>query len=392
MSGSKDIRNNNGTISNKNLSKYILKQNKEALRSYATIHSGGIESIMMDDEGLSGFSNTDSRGRRQSKKKAKFNTVRTIESVLNKRILGQDHAINQIVEQITVPITHMNKTGRPLRSLMLCGPTGTGKTETAKILAKKLFHRKVPLIRIDMSEFASEHEYSKLLGAPPGYVGYSSGGALTEAVYKNPRSVVLLDEIEKAHPEIWNKLLQVLDAGRMTDGTGKVVDFSQTLIIMTSNLGASEMSRTRAGFSLGGDEAYQDRQTIAHNAVMRAVKNTMNPEMVGRIDKIVVFNEISKDTARKIVLKELSKIQERQKKEGREVTFSSHDIVDEILRKSNVREGGVRSIQKTIDTMIATPLSKVIENSQEVRNLTLEVSPEGKVLVHETTKESEQTI
>ena len=386
MSKSKRIREADGSISIKGLTKYIIKQNRDILEN-------------SEDEGLVALAalfggDTDSSQdvkKRKKRKPLKFNSLKNLKTALSGSIIGQEKALDAITRQVTVPMSGMSREGKPLRSLMFCGPTGTGKTETAKVIAKHLLKKgEMNLVRIDMSEFAEKHEYTKLLGAPPGYVGYETGGVLTRAVAANPRSVVLLDEVEKAHPDIWNQFLQILDAGRMTDSNGQVVDFTQTIIIMTSNLGAAEMSRTRAGFvTMDSGQAYTDRERNATNAVMRSVEKTMLPELINRIDEIIVFSEIRPEAAREIAVKEIKRIRDTHSTSVRTIMDAPHDIVDEILKKSNISKYGVREIQRTVEKMIVNPLATAIATHPDGNTFTFEMSQDGQVIVRAATEESD---
>ncbi len=206
-----------------------------------------------------------------------------IEDALHRRVVGQDEAVRLVADAIRRSRSGLSDPNRPYGSFLFLGPTGVGKTELCKALAEFLFDSEQHLIRIDMSEFQERHSVARLIGAPPGYVGYEEGGHLTEAVRRKPYSVILLDEVEKAHPDVFNVLLQVLDDGRMTDGQGRTVDFKNTVIVMTSNLGSHKIQQMT---DAGEDEA------LIKIAVLAEVKANFRPEFVNRIDEIVVFHPL----------------------------------------------------------------------------------------------------
>lgn len=224
--------------------------------------------------------------------------LKHLEHTLKQQVIGQDHALAQIAHTIQRSRTGLAEPGKPLGSFLFLGPTGVGKTETAKALARELFNDEKAIIRIDMSEYSEAHSVARLIGAPPGYVGYEEGGQLTEAVRRKPYSVVLFDEVEKAHPQIFNALLQILDDGRLTDGKGRTVSFTHTIIILTSNLGSE----------------YYDKEKDAkkrEQLIMEAIRRFFRPEFINRLDSIVIFNEMSEGMAAQIVEKELQKVIKR---------------------------------------------------------------------------------
>lgn len=295
-----------------------------------------------------------------------FNTMEKLDEELHKEIIGQDEAITNVVDGIVVPAAGLHDSNKPVRSFLFLGPTGVGKTKLATTLAEHVADNPMNVLRIDMSEYSQSHEAAKLLGAPPGYAGFEKGGVLTGAVIENPHSVILLDEVEKAHPKIWDSFLQILDAGRMTDGQGRVADFTQSIIIMTSNLGAAEMSKGSTGFSsVSPEDEYAARQKNSKEVVMRAVKQNFRPELINRIDEIVVFKELSEDTARKIVRKEIQIVSDRMGNSGFSLDKVSDDIIDEILSKSNVTEYGARDIQRVVLRSVSNPVAKVIVRKKE---------------------------
>jgi ATP-dependent Clp protease ATP-binding subunit ClpB len=271
-----------------------------------------------------------------------------IEEKLHERVVGQDEAIHAVSDAIRRSRAGLSDPNRPYGSFMFLGPTGVGKTELCKALANFLFDTEESLIRIDMSEFMEKHSVARLIGAPPGYVGYDEGGYLTEAVRRKPYSVILLDEIEKAHPDVFNVLLQVLDDGRMTDGQGRTVDFKNTVIVMTSNLGSHKIQ------SMDSDDP-----GVMKLAVMAEVRGHFRPEFINRIDEIVVFHGLDEKNIGSIARIQLKNLEARLAKMEMEL-----DITDEALQK--IAEAGydpvygARPLKRAIQQQIENPLSKAI--------------------------------
>jgi ATP-dependent Clp protease ATP-binding subunit ClpC len=236
-----------------------------------------------------------------------------IEAELARRVVGQEEAIKAVARAIRRSRAGVKNPNRPVGSFVFLGPTGVGKTELAKALAEFLFGTEDALVRVDMSEYMERFSTSRLIGAPPGYIGYDDSGQLTEKVRRRPFSLVLLDEIEKAHPEVFNLLLQILEDGRLTDSYGRVVDFRNTILIMTSNIGTRQFTlHTAMGFAKSGDEGHaydKMKETVQHE-----LKRAFNPELLNRIDEVIVFHSLTKDHMRKIVDLLLSQL-ERQLKE-----------------------------------------------------------------------------
>jgi ATP-dependent Clp protease ATP-binding subunit ClpB len=271
-----------------------------------------------------------------------------IEEKLHERVVGQDEAIVAVADAIRRSRAGLSDPNRPYGSFMFLGPTGVGKTELCKALANFLFDTEESMIRIDMSEFMEKHSVARLIGAPPGYVGYDEGGYLTEAVRRKPYSVILLDEVEKAHSDVFNVLLQVLDDGRMTDGQGRTVDFKNTVIVMTSNLGSHKIQ------SMDSDDP-----GVVKLAVMAEVRSHFRPEFINRIDEIVVFHALDEKNIGAIAKIQLKHLEERLAK--MEMTL---DINDEALQK--IAEAGydpvygARPLKRAIQAQIENPLSKLI--------------------------------
>ncbi len=272
-----------------------------------------------------------------------------MEEELHERVIGQDKAIKAISEAIRRARAGLQPPHRPLGSFMFLGPTGVGKTELAKALAEYLFGDESAIIRLDMSEYMEKHAVSKLIGAPPGYVGYEEGGQLTEAVRRKPYSVILLDEIEKAHPDVFNILLQILDDGRLTDAKGRTVDFSNTVIIMTSNVGSEYL------MNLPKEEFEKNYEKIKER-IMEELKRRFRPEFLNRIDEIIIFHPLGKEEIKQIVDLLIKQLNKRLQERGIKVKLTEA-AKDEIAKIGYVPEFGARPLRRTIQREVETPLS-----------------------------------
>ncbi|AXI07571.1 ATP-dependent Clp protease ATP-binding subunit ClpC [Oceanobacillus zhaokaii] len=282
-----------------------------------------------------------------------------MEETLHERVIGQEEAVDAVAKAIRRARAGLKDPKRPIGSFIFLGPTGVGKTELARALAEVMFADEDAMIRIDMSEYMERHSTSRLVGSPPGYVGYDEGGQLTEKVRRKPYSVVLLDEIEKAHPEVFNILLQVLEDGRLTDSKGRVVDFRNTVIIMTSNVGASELKQNKyVGFNLGDEtQDYKDMKS----KVMDELKKVFRPEFLNRIDETIVFHSLEKKHMKNIVVLMIKQLQQRLKEQ--EIDFALTDkAVEKIANEGFDPEYGARplrrSIQKNIEDLLSEELLK----------------------------------
>lgn len=301
---------------------------------------------------------------------------------LSKEVLGQEEAITSVVNALKIPAAGLNLDTKPLRSMLFLGPTGVGKTQMALTIAKELMDKPLSIKRFDMSEFGQEHESSKLLGSPPGYVGFETGGVLTEYVKKRPQSIIILDEIEKAHPKIWTSFLQILDAGRMTDNKGETVDFTKTIIIMTSNIGAGELARPNLGFAaLSEDELFEKRKNDAKLIVTKAVEGIFQPEMVNRIDDQIIFNSLPKAIIRDVVAKELKAITDRIKVRGYTLIEPNDDILDRLAELSDTSKYGAREVQRVVSRTISTLLADKVLTTAEKKNLTLNLNENKDIIV-----------
>ena len=276
-----------------------------------------------------------------------------MEERLHERLIGQHEAVAAVADAIRRARSGLKDPRRPIGSFIFIGPSGVGKTELAKALAGFLFDDEEAIVRIDMSEYREQHTVSRLFGAPPGYVGYEEGGQLTEAVRRRPYRVVLFDEIEKAHPEVWNALLQILDDGRLTDGQGRVVDFRNTVLIMTSNLGTEYVTKSGTlGFLGSTDEGgVGNREKIE-----KALKSAFRPEFLNRIDEIILFSSLSKDDMRKIVALQMEDIQSRLAEHGMKVELTQ-EATDWLANEGYDPAFGARPLKRALQKHVESPLS-----------------------------------
>jgi ATP-dependent Clp protease ATP-binding subunit ClpB len=275
-----------------------------------------------------------------------------LEDELHKRVIGQDEAVTAVAEAVMRARSGLNDPDRPVGSFIFLGPTGVGKTELARALAAFLFDDERSLIRIDMSEYQEKHTVARLVGAPPGYVGYEEGGQLTEAVRRRPYSVVLFDEIEKAHHDVFNVMLQILDDGRLTDGQGRTVDFKNTIVVMTSNVGSTQILEHRGGFEGADYEAMKE-------AVLEEMRGHFRPEFLNRVDEIIVFHALSEAHLKQIVEIQLGRV--RSRLADRHITLTLTDAArGDLVRTGYDPRYGARPLKRAIQKKIETPLGKLL--------------------------------
>ncbi|MEL7020938.1 MAG: AAA family ATPase, partial [Bacteroidota bacterium] len=295
-----------------------------------------------------------------------------LEEHLGKRLIGQHEAVRAVSDAVRRSRAGLSDENRPIGSFIFVGPTGVGKTELAKALAEVLFDDEKAITRIDMSEYQERHAVSRLVGAPPGYVGYDEGGQLTEAVRRRPYSIVLLDEIEKAHPDTFNTLLQVLDDGRLTDNRGRVANFKNTIIIMTSNMGAEKILENFEDLEFVNQEHYEDIIATTKEDVMDALKENMRPEFLNRIDAQIMFLPLTRDEIKQILKLLMKKIVKRLAKQGLSIQLSTA-AVDKLGELGYDPQFGARPMKRVLQREITDPLSKKILASEFVSGDTIYV-------------------
>ncbi len=292
----------------------------------------------------------------QRVQKAETERLRTMDEVLRRRVIGQDEAVETIVKAIRRSRLGLRDPHRPIGTFFFLGPTGVGKTYLAQCLAEEMFGSRDAIIRFDMSEYMEKHAVSLLVGAPPGYVAHEDGGKLTEAVRRKPYSIVLFDEIEKAHPDIFNILLQVLDEGRLTDRQGHVVDFRNTIIILTSNVGTRQLKDFGAGIGFGVSEL--DTKT-SNQMLLKALQKSFPPEFVNRIDNVITFQPLSREALARIVTIEVALLQERLRKTGHQLVLTP-EAETALLERSYDPQNGARPIRRAIQTYLEDPLTDIL--------------------------------
>ncbi|MEK7855838.1 MAG: AAA family ATPase, partial [Acidobacteriota bacterium] len=294
-----------------------------------------------------------------------------MEEKLRTRVIGQDEALEAVSNAVRRARAGLQDPNRPVGSFIFLGPTGVGKTETARALAEFLFDDERSMVRLDMSEYMEKHAVARMIGAPPGYVGYDEGGQLTEAVRRRPYSVVLFDEIEKAHPDVFNVLLQILDDGRLTDSKGRVVDFKNTVLIMTSNLGSREIQAATTN-------PLADRDIRAD--VLQVLRDHFKPEFLNRIDDIVVFGQLAREQIASIIDIQLEKLRKNLDERGIKLEL------DETARELIIQEGydpvyGARPLKRAIQTLIQNPLAVKLLKSEITGGQTIRAVADGGELI-----------
>ncbi len=302
-----------------------------------------------------------------------------LEENLHKRVVGQDEAIKAVADAVRRSRAGLQNEKRPLGSFLFIGTTGVGKTELAKALAEFLFNDENLLTRIDMSEYQESFAVTRLIGAPPGYVGYDEGGQLTEAVRRKPYSVILFDEIEKAHPDVFNILLQVLDDGRLTDGKGRTVNFKNTILIMTSNVGSDIIQEYMSKLdNTDKDKALADCKT----AVMTLLKRTVRPEFLNRIDEIIMFQPLTREDITGILKMQIEQIREMLKERDIIINFSS-EAIDYLSSKGYDIAYGARPIKRLLQKELVNELAIGLINGNISKDKPINVTAKGNTLIFE---------
>jgi ATP-dependent Clp protease ATP-binding subunit ClpC len=304
--------------------------------------------------------------------KAELNQLSNLNKKISGKVIGQEEAVNKVVKAIQRNRAGIKDPNKPIGSFIFLGQTGVGKTQLAKILSSELFNGNDSLIRIDMSEYMEKFAISRLIGAPPGYVGYEEGGQLTEKVRRKPYSVILLDEVEKAHPDIFNMLLQVLDEGTLTDSLGRKVDFKNTVIIMTSNLGARKVKDFGNGVGFGTEAVKSQEAKNIRGTIEKSLKKAFSPEFLNRVDEIVIFNSLEKEDLKKIIDIELQTLIKRTKDLGYEIKISAkalNFLCDKGFDKKYGARPLKRSIQKYVEDLLAEEIIKTNLNKGDSINI-----------------------
>ncbi len=282
-----------------------------------------------------------------------------MDTELRGSVVGQDNAIEKVVKSIRRNRAGLKDPDKPIGTFIFLGPTGVGKTQLAKVLARYLFDKDDALIRIDMSEYMEKFAVSRLIGAPPGYVGYEEGGQLTEKVRRRPYSVILLDEIEKAHPDVFNLLLQVLDDGQITDSLGRKIDFRNSIVIMTSNIGSRQLKDFGAGVGFGTKSQLDQADDITKGVIEKALKNAFAPEFLNRIDDVVLFNNLNQDHIKEIIHIEMKSLLKRVEEIGYKLVVSDKAL-NFIAEKGFDEKYGARPLKRAIQKFLEDPMAEEI--------------------------------
>ena len=323
--------------------------------------------------------------------KNEMDKLANMDNLLNGKVIGQEDAVKKVVKAIQRNRAGLKDPNRPIGTFIFLGTTGVGKTELAKVMARELFDSDDALIRIDMSEYMEKFAVSRLVGAPPGYVGYEEGGQLTEAVRRKPYAVILLDEIEKAHPDVFNILLQILDEGHVTDSLGRKVDFRNTIIILTSNIGTRDLKDFGDGVGFGTSAKKSNTDARARATIESALKKAFSPEFLNRIDDIIIFNALEKEDIKKIIDLELNKLYKRLKKLNYKVQLTD-EAKDFIAEKGWDKDFGARPLKRAIQKYIEDLLAEMLVNKQftEGEEVVLKLNEAKDALEGETSKKSKE--
>ena len=323
--------------------------------------------------------------------KNEMDKLANMDNLLNGKVIGQEDAVKKVVKAIQRNRAGLKDPNRPIGTFIFLGTTGVGKTELAKVMARELFDSDDALIRIDMSEYMEKFAVSRLVGAPPGYVGYEEGGQLTEAVRRKPYAVILLDEIEKAHPDVFNILLQILDEGHVTDSLGRKVDFRNTIIILTSNIGTRDLKDFGDGGGFGTSAKKSNTDARARATIESALKKAFSPEFLNRIDDIIIFNALEKEDIKKIIDLELNKLYKRLEKLNYSIQLTD-DAKDFIAEKGWDKDFGARPLKRAIQKYIEDLLAEMLVNKQftEGEEVVLKLNEAKDALEGETSKKSKE--
>ena len=314
--------------------------------------------------------------------KSEKNKLAILTDKISQKIIGQKEAVKKVVKSIQRNRAGLKEPNKPIGSFIFLGQTGVGKTQLAKILAEEIFDSEENLIRIDMSEYMEKFAISRLIGAPPGYVGYEEGGQLSEKVRRRPYSVILLDEVEKAHPDVFNMLLQVLDDGFLTDSLGRKINFQNTIIIMTSNIGARQVKDFGTGVGFETTSIKSQADDIEKNVINNALKKTFAPEFLNRVDDIVIFNSLEKNDIYQIVEIELKALISRIEKLGYKVSLTT-DAKSFICEKGFDKKNGARPLKRAIQKYIEDLLAEEIVNNKIKEGDNLEIChKKGEDMLH----------
>lgn len=353
---------------------------KEELKDFEEERSGDFKQLKIDAENIANVVSSITGVPITRLVKKETEALLDLEKRLIKKIVGQDEAVKEVSKYIRRSRTGISDAKRPNGSFIFLGPTGVGKTELAKVLASEVFNNEASLIKLDMSEFMEKHNVSRLVGAPAGYVGYEEGGKLTEMVRHNPYSLILLDEIEKAHPDVFNMLLQILEDGYITDAKGRKVDFRNTIIIMTSNVGMEKLTRQAViGFKAENNDKKaqaKEKYETMKNEVLKDLKDKFRPEFLNRVDKIIVFKPLDKEAISKIVSLHLRHLSERVVEQGIALRFTKK-VEDLISREGYDPANGARPIRRAIQNFIEDSLAEGILEGKYKEGDTLRVGVEN---------------